>query len=76
MLRNPENLKGEQAGELRALLELNQPRMTVYLMKAQLKELWYARRERQARWRWTQWFNIRLWPASPFASRLAPAAAS
>ena len=76
LLRNPENLKGEQAGELKALLDLNQPLMTVYLMKAQLKELWYARTERAARWRWTRWFNMAqasgLAPLIRFARLLKP----
>ena len=54
LLRNAENLKADQADELRTLLDLNQPLMVVYLMKSQLKELWYARTERAARWRWTR----------------------
>jgi len=66
LLRNPENLKADQADELRTLLDLNQPLMVVYLMKNQLKELWYARTERAARWRWTRWFNMAQ------ASGLAP----
>lgn len=76
LLRNPENLKSEQAGELKALLDLNQPLMMVYLMKAQLKELWYARTERAARWRWTRWFNMAqasgLAPLIRFARLLKP----
>lgn len=76
LLRNAENLKGEQAGELKALLALNQPLMTVYLMKAQLKELWYARTERAARWRWTRWLNMAresgLAPLIRFARLLKP----
>lgn len=54
LLRNPENLKDDQASELRAQLDLNQPLMTVYLMRAQLKELRYARTERAARCRRTR----------------------
>lgn len=76
LLRNPENLKEGQADELHALLELNQPLMLVYLMKAQLKELWYARSTRAARWRWTRWLNMAkasgLAPLVQFANRLRP----
>ncbi|WP_432415467.1 ISL3 family transposase [Chromohalobacter israelensis] len=66
----------EQANELKALLELNQPLMVAYLLKAQLKELWYARNERAARWRWTRWFNLAqasgLAPLVRFACILKP----
>ena len=76
MLRNPENLKADQADELKTLLDLNQPLMVVYLMKSQLKELWYARTERAARWRWTRWFNMAqasgLAPLIRFARLLKP----
>ena len=76
LLRNPENLKADQADELKTLLDLNQPLMVVYLMKSQLKELWYARTERAARWRWTRWFNMAqasgLAPLIRFARRLKP----
>ena len=76
LLRNPENLGEEQADELKALLELNQPLMVAYLLKAQLKELWYARNERAARWRWTRWFNLAqasgLAPLVRFARILKP----
>ena len=50
--------------------------MVVYLMKSQRKELWYARTERAARWRWTRWFNMAqasgLAPLSRVARRLEP----
>lgn len=57
LLRNPENLAPEQAASLDELLAVNQPLLTVYLMKAQLKEVWYAKSERAARWRWTHWYR-------------------
>lgn len=57
LLRNPENLPNDQAMQLNELLEINQPLMLVYVMKAQLKELWYAPTERAARWRITRWLN-------------------
>ena len=41
LLRTPQNLKTpEQQVHLQDLLEANQSRMTVYLMKAELKTLW------------------------------------
>lgn len=57
LLRNPENLDEKQAADLDELLAVNQPLMITYLMKSQLKQLWYARNERAARWRWTHWYN-------------------
>lgn len=57
LLRNPENLDPRQAANLDELLAVNQPLMIAYLMKSQLKQLWYAKSERAARWRWTHWFN-------------------
>ena len=79
LLRNPENLKAEQADDLKTLLALNHPLMVVYLMKTQLTELWYARSERAARWRWTRWFNMALQsglaPLIRFARLLQPYAA-
>jgi transposase len=60
LLRNPENLDERQAADLNELLAINQPLMIAYLMKGQLKQLWYARSERAARWRWTHWYNQAL----------------
>ena len=45
-------VKADQAHELKTLLDLHQPLMVAYLMKSQLKELWYARTERAAWWGW------------------------
>jgi transposase len=60
LLRNPENLDQRQTAGLEELLAVNQPLMLVYLMKSQLKGLWYARSERAARWRLTHWLNQAL----------------
>lgn len=60
LLRNRENLGEEQAEQLKALLALNQPLMLVYIMKEQLKGLWYAKSERAARWRFTHWYRLAL----------------
>lgn len=74
LLRNRTNLKGEQALRLEELLQANQPLMTVYVLKDQLKELWYAPSEQEARRRWQDWFNLAmnsgLAPVQQFARRL------
>lgn len=76
LLRNPENLLEHQAADLDELLAINHPLMVVYLMKSQLKELWYARSERAARWRWTHWLRQArtsgIAPLIQFANRLKP----
>lgn len=74
LLRNRANLKTEQALELEELLQANQPLMTVYLLKDQLKELWYAPSEAEAKRRWQDWINLAissgLAPVQQFARRL------
>ena len=74
LLRNKANLQDEQALKLDELLQANQPLMTVYLLKDQLKELWYAPSEEEARQRWRDWFNLAissdLKPVQQFARRL------
>lgn len=74
LLRNRANLKGEQALKLEELLQANQPLMTVYLLKDQLKELWFAPSEEEARQRWQDWLNLAvssgLAPVQLFAKRL------
>ena len=76
LLRNPENLEPRHAASLQELLAVNQPLMLVYLMKSQLKGLWYARTERAARWRFTHWLNQALTsgvaPLERFAKNLKP----
>ena len=74
LLRNRGNLKAEQAVKLEELLQANQPLMTVYLLKDQLKELWYAPSEAEARRRWNEWLELAmssgLAPVQQFARRL------
>ncbi len=74
LLRNRANLKGEQALKLEELLQANQPLMTVYLLKDQLKELWFAPSEEEARQRWQDWLTLAsssgLAPVLLFAKRL------
>ena len=74
LLRNRDNLQEEQQVRLQELLEANQSLLLVYLMKEQLKELWYAPSERAAKRRWGQWFRLAmesgLEPLMTFARRL------
>jgi len=76
LLRNWENLQGRQEARLDELLALNRPLMLVYLMKEQLKELWYAPSEQIARQRWHTWYqqamDSGLMPLITFARRLKP----
>lgn len=58
LLRNPENLRDEQSSKLDELLDANAPLATVYILKAQLKELWYAPDEKTARTRWKHWLSM------------------
>ncbi|QGT77397.1 ISL3 family transposase [Guyparkeria halophila] len=55
LLRNRVNLDGRQQERLDTLLEANAPLMTVYVLKEQLKEIWYAPSEDEARSRWEDW---------------------
>jgi len=76
LLRNRQNLTDEQAVHLDELLAVNQPLTTVYLLKTQLKELWYAPTEKIARQRWCEWYRLAmesgLKPLITFARRLKP----
>ena len=74
LLRNANNLKAEQAIQLRELLQANQSLMTVYVLKDQLKELWFAPSEAEAKRRWREWYGMAMssgiQPAIQFAKRL------
>lgn len=76
LLRNRGNLRQDQSAQLEQLLALNQPLMLVYIMKEQLKGLWYAKSERAARWRFTHWLRQAqasgLKPLMHFARCLKP----
>lgn len=75
LLRNKNNLKHDQAIKLEELLSANQSLMTVYLLKDQLKELWYAPSECEAKQRWRDWLGMAmssgLSPVIQFAKRLS-----
>ena len=76
LLRNRDNLAEEQSVRLDELLAANGPLTTVYLLKTQLRELWYAPTEAVARARWKEWFRMAiesgLKPLIAFAKRLQP----
>lgn len=76
LLRNQNNLSDQQATRLEELLAANAPLMTVYLLKTQLKELWYAPSPDEARRRWLEWYRLAidsgLKPLIVFARRLKP----
>lgn len=60
LLRNRANLDDEQAIRLNELLAANQPLATVYVLKAELKEIWYAPTVREAARRWKTWLRLAL----------------
>lgn len=74
LLRNRDNLSPEQSIRLDELLAANAPLTTTYLLKATLKELWYAPSEAIARSRWDDWFRMAMEsgirPLMLFAKRL------
>lgn len=75
LLRNKNNLNHDQAIKLEELLSANRSLMTVYLLKDQLKELWYAPSEIEAKQRWRDWLAMAmssgLPPVIQFAKRLS-----
>jgi transposase len=75
LLRNRDNLDKEQSIKLDELLDANTPLATVYLLKTQLKELWYAPSEEHAQRRWQEWYRMALesgiQPLVTFARRLS-----
>ena len=74
LLRNRDNLDNERAVELDELLAANTPLATVYLLKTELKELWYASSVREGARRWKRWLRLALdsqiTPVIQFAKRL------
>ncbi|MBO2625367.1 ISL3 family transposase [Shewanella algae] len=57
LLKNRDNLTGKQAGYLNELLESNKSLMTVYLLREQLKEMWYCTDEAEATAQWNLWWQ-------------------
>ena len=74
LLRNPANVPDDQQPKLEELLAANQALMTVYVMKASLKELWFASSAWQWRKAWRTWLTMahssEIEPLRKFASKL------
>ena len=74
LLRNHHNLKDNQHVRLDELLAANAPLARVYLLKTELKEIWYAPSVREGARRWRRWYRMaiesQLAPAIHFARRL------
>ncbi|MGB1062349.1 MAG: ISL3 family transposase [Ketobacter sp.] len=74
LLRNANNLKAEQAIQFEKLLQAKQSLMTVYVLKDQLKELWYAPSKAESKRRWQEGYDMAMSSgiqlAMQFAKRL------
>jgi transposase len=57
LLRNRGNLEPSQAVQLKELLRANQPLLTAYLMRDELKRLWFYRRPGWAEQAWEHWLG-------------------
>lgn len=57
LLKNRDNLTDKQAGYLNELLESNKSLMTVYLLREQLKEMWYCTDEAETTAQWNLWWQ-------------------
>lgn len=76
LLRNRENVPGDQIVQLDELLAANKALLTVYLLKDDLKQLWRYRRRAWAMKAWTAWkrraLRSGLPPLQHFARCLEP----
>jgi transposase len=76
LLRNRDNLTGEQEIQLEELLDANKALLTVYVLKDDLKALWRYRHSGYARRFWARWLRramrSRIEPLKTFARRLKP----
>lgn len=76
LLRNRDNLSDEHTVKLDELLAANAPLSTVYVLKTQLKELWYASDTDTAHHLRQQWYdmalNSEITPLIQFAKKLRP----
>jgi len=57
LLRNRRNLKPEQSVHLKELLAANQPLLCVYLLRDELKRLWFYRKPAWAQKAWEHWIE-------------------
>jgi transposase len=68
--------RGNQSVDLKELLAANAPLATIYILKDQMKELWFAPSTQVARERWNDWLRLALEsavaPLVQFANRLTP----
>lgn len=55
LLRNRDNLDRQQRVRLDELLHANQPLLTVYVLRDELKRLWFYRKPAWAQQAWEQW---------------------
>lgn len=76
LLKNRSNMNEDQESYLNQLLAVNKNIMTVYLLKEQLKELWYNDSIEQAYSQWEIWWQqvqeSKIEPLMNFAKKLKP----
>ena len=76
LLKNEGNLNDKERGRLEALLAANRDLMVVYVLKEQLKALWYCRDEQTAHRQWRLWWQqveeSGIAPLLQFARKLKP----
>lgn len=74
LLRNRDSLKDEHTVRLEELLAANAPLALVYLLKTELKEVWFAPSVIEGARRWRRWYRMalesQLEPVIRFAKRL------
>lgn len=74
LLRNRRNLKPDQAVHLKELLAANRSLLCVYVLRDELKRLWFYRKPAWAQKAWEQWFEQAqqsgIAPLQRFAERL------
>ena len=71
LLRNRDNLNKQQAVKLDELLAANAPLATVYLLKAELKEIWFAATVKEGFQRWRSWYRMAMESELPAAIQFA-----
>lgn len=58
LLRNRDNQDRQQAVRLDELLQANQPLLTVYVLRDELKRLWFYPRPAWAKQAWNHWCDL------------------
>ncbi|SPK77636.1 transposase (plasmid) [Cupriavidus taiwanensis] len=75
LLRNRSNLSAGQAVHLNEILAAARSLMTVYILRDELKRLWFYRRPGWAQRAWSDWFEQAqqsgVGPLQQFAQRLS-----